>query len=300
MTNLEKFEKIIDWYSSTMQSEVRPLTKQPDSTRLKKLSDEFGIEIPEDMVTLFNKYDGEAGAGYSAFMGHSLVSIGKLSHDLNFSKSLLKPENPQIPDPDKAESIIKEICKVIKSDISLERTWFKIEIELGEGSISGPYLYSKEDSSNNEILKLDRSTKDQLFESGHKLHNLEKEKYNWDSIDLTLLNNDSYTCTRKFYKWSEGLTSTPPNRIKLKYYHLKWFPVISDNSGNYIGIDLDPDTKGVKGQVIVFGRDEDDMYVVANSWSDFLDFNLKLIENKTINTEENPHLHDLYKRVLNY
>lgn len=46
---------------------------------------------------------------------------------------------------------------------------------------------------------------------------------------------------------------------------------------NYIGVDLDPAANGVIGQIIDFGRDEDDKKVIAKSIKEYL---LLLIENQ--------------------
>ena len=71
---------------------------------------------------------------------------------------------------------------------------------------------------------------------------------------------------------SEGLRSHPENAIKRIYYHDKWIPLASDGGGNYLGIDTDPDTNGTFGQIINFGRDEDEMYVIARSFTELLGF----------------------------
>ena len=51
--------------------------------------------------------------------------------------------------------------------------------------------------------------------------------------------------------------SLPPKWCKRAYANRGWLPLISDRSGNYVGVDLDPGTGGEWGQVIVFGRDFD-------------------------------------------
>ncbi|WWD22298.1 hypothetical protein CI109_106789 [Kwoniella shandongensis] len=53
------------------------------------------------------------------------------------------------------------------------------------------------------------------------------------------------------------MASVPPNWIKTLYACRGWIPLLSDRTGNYIGIDLDPGSNGSWGQVIVFGRDFD-------------------------------------------
>jgi internalin A len=60
--------------------------------------------------------------------------------------------------------------------------------------------------------------------------------------------------------------------IKENYASKHYIPISKDHGGNNIGIDLDPDDKGMRGQVINFGRDENTRYVIANSIGDFLQF----------------------------
>jgi cell wall assembly regulator SMI1 len=46
---------------------------------------------------------------------------------------------------------------------------------------------------------------------------------------------------------------------------------VSRWDGNHIGLDFDPDTLGTVGQVIRFGRDEDEKVFVAPTFGEFLD-----------------------------
>ncbi|CAL9733459.1 cell wall assembly regulator Smi1p [Monosporozyma servazzii] len=64
--------------------------------------------------------------------------------------------------------------------------------------------------------------------------------------------------------------SIPPEAIQAVYAHAAWVPMVTDNAGNHIGVDLAPGANGVYGQVIIFGRDFDTKYVVAQSWGEFL------------------------------
>lgn len=64
--------------------------------------------------------------------------------------------------------------------------------------------------------------------------------------------------------------SYPVNAIKATYINLKWIPFSDDGSGNHLGIDLDPDSAGVVGQVINFGTDENNKFVLAPSLTDFM------------------------------
>ncbi|ORY31947.1 hypothetical protein BCR39DRAFT_493271 [Naematelia encephala] len=53
------------------------------------------------------------------------------------------------------------------------------------------------------------------------------------------------------------MASVPPHWIKGLYACRGWLPLLSDRTGNYVGVDLDPGQGGSWGQVIVFGRDFD-------------------------------------------
>ncbi|MDR2492281.1 MAG: SMI1/KNR4 family protein [Coriobacteriales bacterium] len=91
--------------------------------------------------------------------------------------------------------------------------------------------------------------------------------------------------------------TVPDGCIKNVYLHSKWLPVAHDCNGNIIGIDLDPDTKGTKGQVIVYGRDEDRKFVVAQSLSEFFALFLEmLVDEESI--QDIPHPHPLFFKTL--
>ncbi len=96
--------------------------------------------------------------------------------------------------------------------------------------------------------------------------NMIKEWTSWREFDENRQLNDT-----RFY------SSVPENVVKCLYSNPKWIPIAHDHSGNYIGVDLDPAEKGVAGQIINFGRDENEKYVFANSLTQFLEL---LIENQ--------------------
>ena len=58
------------------------------------------------------------------------------------------------------------------------------------------------------------------------------------------------------------MASIPPTWIKSQYACRGWIPLLSDRTGNYVGVDLDPGVGGSWGQVIVFGRDFDRKCVI--------------------------------------
>ncbi|KAL1411093.1 Cell wall assembly regulator [Vanrija albida] len=58
------------------------------------------------------------------------------------------------------------------------------------------------------------------------------------------------------------MASIPPQWVKSVYACRGWLPLLSDRTGNYVGVDLDPGPAGHWGQVIIFGRDFDRKCVV--------------------------------------
>lgn len=65
-------------------------------------------------------------------------------------------------------------------------------------------------------------------------------------------------------------SSIPKDTIQPVYAHPAWIPLLTDNAGNHVGVDLAPASAGKYAQVIIFGRDFDTKFVVAKNWGDFL------------------------------
>lgn len=64
--------------------------------------------------------------------------------------------------------------------------------------------------------------------------------------------------------------SAVPGVVKSLYSNPLWIPFAYDWGGNHIGVDLDPGPNGRVGQVINFGRDEDEKYVLGQTVDDFI------------------------------
>ena len=71
--------------------------------------------------------------------------------------------------------------------------------------------------------------------------------------------------------------SKPLKVVKEVYVNAKWIPIFIDYAGNCIGIDLDPDIKGIEGQIINFGRDEMEKIQIATSLEELFDIILNEI-----------------------
>lgn len=82
----------------------------------------------------------------------------------------------------------------------------------------------------------------------------------WRSIDEPAMNDDC----------ADFMSSEPPGAVKPMYTNRCWIPLTHDYGGNHIGLDFDPGPNGVVGQVIAYGRDEDEKRLLANSFKEFL------------------------------
>jgi cell wall assembly regulator SMI1 len=72
-------------------------------------------------------------------------------------------------------------------------------------------------------------------------------------------------------EFSHESTSFPDGAIQRLHACRGWIPLVEMNDSNHIGIYLDPGPCGVVGQVINFGRDQEQKYVLARSWAHFLE-----------------------------
>ena len=82
--------------------------------------------------------------------------------------------------------------------------------------------------------------------------------------------------------------SASAGTVKEIYANAYWIPFAYDHGGNYLGVDLDPGPRGTIGQVINFGRDEDEKFVVASSVAAFLAWLVDQLEsgNSTVRLED--------------
>lgn len=81
----------------------------------------------------------------------------------------------------------------------------------------------------------------------------------------------------------EFMQSMPPGWVRKEYSQRGWIPLISDKTGNYVGVDLNPGEGGSLGQVIIFGRDFDTKVVLWKGdgpagWAYWLDSFAEVLE----------------------
>jgi cell wall assembly regulator SMI1 len=176
-----------------------------------------------------------------------------------------------------------------------------MEFACSPGANDGPYLFLTPNTTDYDRKIISIKNYEALDPVVYELYELEKAGYNWDQLHFVLFADGDYNVKRSYYDFDNTIsfTSTPQNTIKKKYFHCKWLPIFSDWGGNYLGLDLDPDTEGIKGQVINFGRDEEDMFVFASNLEAFFDLILYHININNGETLKNSsHLHDTLKELL--
>lgn len=64
--------------------------------------------------------------------------------------------------------------------------------------------------------------------------------------------------------------SVPADAVQPYYVHRGWIPIAKDLYGNLVGLDLAPGPSGIRGQIILYGRDFDTKIVVASSLQELL------------------------------
>lgn len=125
------------------------------------------------------------------------------------------------------------------------------------------------------IYGLQLMTLDQVVEMTEKWRSVAKNLSRMPQPDATMspsTTNSAEEAKRRQFKLPHipEQKSLPPNAIQPVYAHPAWIPLLTDNAGNHVGVDLAPGPEGEYAQVIIFGRDFDTKYVVAKNWGDFL------------------------------
>jgi cell wall assembly regulator SMI1 len=73
-------------------------------------------------------------------------------------------------------------------------------------------------------------------------------------------------------------TSAKPGAVQALYAKKYWIPFAYDYGGNHLGVHLDPGARGTLGQVINFGSDEEEKFVVASSLAVFIEWLVDQLE----------------------
>ena len=308
MSLVDKLREIINTQKKFLNTEPGEFAKPIDVQQIRAIESLLGEALPDEFVTLYSFANGQVADSDGILFGERFMNAEEIAAQLKISLSFVKPENKRIVNKERSDNLLRVIAdffveKSIKRNLlGFKKNWHKIEFKCGLDSYEGPYLYTDINTTENkrELVEINYDALSTISGTIQELHELEKEHYNWDQLAFVVFSNNEYKVERTFYDFDNQInfTSNPENAIRKKYFHYKWIPVFSDYGGNYIGIDLDPDINGKKGQIIIFGRDEEDMVVLADSLGEFFDFlllEMKKPGNNLINS--GVHLHDTLKAL---
>jgi len=294
---IAKWKEIVNWQRANLPDPPSDFGDPADKSQIKKIESLLGEKVPEDFRKLYAFSDGEKNREFGLLFGHELADTNQIINSLEFSHTLIKPEHPEVTTPKQSDKLVKKIIEFYTSRILLS-SWHRLEFTCAPGSYGGPRLYVTETTLSSDYYIEEYDLLEPVLK---ELHQLEKESYNWNELKCIVFPDGRYDLKRTYYNFDEDIpfTSSPEGAIKKKYFHYKWLPVFSDYGGNYIGIDLDPDVRGKKGQIINFGRDEEDMVVIADHLESFFDFILNEIKhNGAAELKNGTHLHDVIKTII--
>ncbi len=99
---------------------------------------------------------------------------------------------------------------------------------------------------------------------GIPLMPLEDVEREWNSWQSCLEDGDGISS-------GESYRSFPAHAAQYFNYASGWIPLTDDSGGNSLAVDMSPGERGVAGQVLAFGADDDFHPIFAHSWAQFLD-----------------------------
>ncbi|MFC4633227.1 SMI1/KNR4 family protein [Dokdonia ponticola] len=306
MNITEKIQQIATWTSENFNEEVNKINYENGENDFAQIAEMLGETLPKVFSEIYTHCNGEVGNNLGILLGHEFLSTKKIISNLEFALGLRKPAKRIIIDPNASEKILNKISNLYLKSIPTKKRlgffskkWRKATFSCSHETYSQVSVAYENGETEKYTVKEKYS--DSIFDLGSELHQLEKKDYNWDNLAFELFPDGKYTVERKDFIWEEevNFSSCPKDAIKKKYFHHKWIPLFHDYGGNFIGIDLDPDSNGVKGQIIIYGRDEEKMIVVAESFDKFLDLTIQEInDNPSRFTSEN-HIHEVYMEIKN-
>ncbi|MDO4229357.1 MAG: SMI1/KNR4 family protein [Capnocytophaga sp.] len=306
MDTLQKFKRIID-IQRQVGKEITLIETPISQGEIEQMETILGQKLPDDFLQIYRTYNGQNPKDEPAFFGVEFLNSGKIIERLQFSQSIVKPHDRTILSPEKSNQIIQQIVDFYFSQapkntlFGLKKSWYCMKFQLGVNMHSSPKVYKdqNQDEATSEFIEISDADSKNILALVRELYDLEKPCYGWDELHFTIFNNKTFELKRVDWEFNSFLTSDPEGAIKTNYFNLGWLPLFSDYGGNYLGLDLDPDSRGTKGQIINFGRDEEDMLVYAESLEKFLDLILQITETKPdtlLNSEY--HLFDALKEYI--
>jgi cell wall assembly regulator SMI1 len=278
---LLKLYKINEWfkqnyrkvYNSTRYEHEKmmfnELSGPATTTEILQLEEILREKIPQELHSLLQTHNGElwSNANISLFFEQNLIDCKEMGEQIKFGLSLLKSSSRHIKNAEKSNQLISQIIDEVKSKLNLS-DWYKVSFQ-GGSTFGMPSIYKNEfNSTERENVRIDHIEANRLV---NILKEEEKETYEWDDIEITFFKDGKIEAERNVFDWNSFMKGSASDAVKPIYFHHKWVTVFGDGAGNYIGIDLDPGLSGTKGQVIVYGRDIEQNFKIADNLEQLFD-----------------------------
>jgi cell wall assembly regulator SMI1 len=164
----------------------------------------------------------------------------------------------------------------------MKRYWKRIEELFAERVPKGHERYFVPGASDAALARLERHLDVSLpadFKRFYRVHDGQGKRDFGLVFGLELLS--VHRIRHEWDSWREigdelneelapAMSSEPKGYVRPLYSNPKWVPFTTDQTGTHLGLDFDPAAKGVVGQVIAFGRNQDRKKVMARSFRDFV------------------------------
>jgi cell wall assembly regulator SMI1 len=172
--------------------------------------------------------------------------------------------------------------RVLREDGLMQQYWTQIERLFQERFPKGYHRYFVDGASEKAISGLEKHIGLQLpddFKAFYRVHDGQGKKVYGLVFGLELLSLKRIK--QEWDNWkalgddinaelAHAMSSEPKRYVKPLYLNPKWIPFTTDQTGTHLGMDFDPDKKGIVGQVIAFGRNENKKKVLAKSFRDYI------------------------------
>lgn len=241
---------------------------------LNDFQKDLGVKLPNCLIEFFKLTDGQSnfndnGSGGLIF-GLKLMSIDEIVVMTENWRKVAKNLNNELSQI-KLNNKLQELKKLQLSHNQNQLNQSTSENKSPPTPISplGSHPYSGPTSS---ASSLDLGHRSSLLTNHSENHNVNHIRSSIDSNNSSFPNLKHSPSSSSASNHIPQQRSIPPDCIHSTYAHPMWIPIITDQTGNCIGLDLSPPTtgNGKWGQVILFGRDFDTKYLIADNFGDFL------------------------------
>ena len=222
---LKKFDQVLARYSAHAGILSAVPVDQTDPGRLEILEAEIGSKLPPAVHALLSRYDGERQGAEGLFLGHGLMSIGRIKDGVAYAQTLIKPELPYVVDLAASQAILEAI--VVEVMALVDRTarsgmfaqnWNRCAFGCSPNSGDGPYIYLTTDTPDTDriVVGYDAATLDRLTKLSGDLHQIERETFNWDDLKFAVNRDGQFVVSRDFYRLTgeDNFTSFPEGAVK--------------------------------------------------------------------------------------